>query len=98
MVRWVAQTKISKTGTFFYEIDAQVGRVPLNTVHGLMVIFLVTTNLQMGIEYDPNDIDQYKVIASYQSIIAYTQIYYLQEDGANTIQYYEDVPVHGRLK
>ena len=52
----------------------------------------------MGIEYDPNDIDQYKVIASYQSIIAYTQIYYLQEDGANTIQYYEDVPVHGRLK
>lgn len=52
----------------------------------------------MGVEYDPHDIDKYVVIASYQSTIAYTQIYYLQQDGANTTQYYEDVPVHGRLK
>ncbi|KAK3214405.1 hypothetical protein GRF29_19g81734 [Pseudopithomyces chartarum] len=57
----------------------------------------VTTILQMGVEYDPHDIDKYVVIASYQSTIAYTQIYYLQQDGANTTQYYEDVPVHGRL-
>lgn len=98
MVRWVAQTKISKTGTCLYEIDAQVGRVPEKTVHCLMVISLVTTILQMGVEYDPHDIDKYVVIASYQSTIAYTQIYYLQQDGANTTQYYEDVPVHGRLK
>ena len=52
----------------------------------------------MGLEYDPNDIEQYAVIASYQSTITYTQIYYLQQDGANIAQYTEDVPVHGRLK